>query len=260
MVSVVDLSTRTALSKSELTTAAMCQRRAYFMRTQPRPWVPIEKVTFGSAVDAGVMALVSQLRGHGKIIDPNVALSEAALVVTRDEIAVDFGEVEKALERFEPEIAPLFDWSFAATQHHIAIDLDGIGPVDSHPDICLFDGSVLDVKTAARAKTIEDVTLGIEMPWYALLREAETGITPPRVGYLTWVRTQKPYWQPLIADVTPEMLRRAAVMARAHASARELNDMAGENVALVGTPRSWSLCGDCLWNDTCELAPKDVAA
>ena len=116
---------------------------------------------------------------------------------------------------------------------------------------------MLDVKTAARAKTLADVTLNIELSWYALLRKAETGVTPPRVGYLTWVRTAKPYWQPLLADVTPEMLRRAEVMAKAHASARELNDMAGENVALVGTPRSWGLCADCQWADVCELAPKE---
>jgi PD-(D/E)XK nuclease superfamily len=248
-----DLTERKALSKSELNTAALCQRKAHYMRTVPRPFEPVEKVTFGAAVDAGVEVIVTALRaGVPLVID--TALAAAFAVVQRDGIAVDFDGVEDALRTFPEVVGPQFDWAFCATQPHIALTLPVIGDVDGHPDIILADGTILDVKTAARAKTPEDVRYGIELGFYALLREAEKGERAPQVGYITWLRQVKPMWQVLLEPVTDDMLRRADLWAAQYAYAVRINEKAGANVALTGTPRSWKLCNDCQWADICPLA------
>ena len=94
-----DLSRRTALSKTVLTQFDLCPTKTWFGIHDPRPWVGSEKMTFGSAVDAGVEVIVKGL-SSGQKPDLPRAFAAAAEVVERDAVEVVFSEVEDAIESF----------------------------------------------------------------------------------------------------------------------------------------------------------------
>ena len=125
MIRPTDLHLRTALSKSELVGADLCQTRAWYARHYHRPTPPKEEITFGSAVDAGVETIVGFLRS-GQPVNIETAYASAALIVERDlvEIAGGFSAVERALDGFAADVAPLYSWEYAATQHHIDVEID----------------------------------------------------------------------------------------------------------------------------------------
>lgn len=255
-----DLSTRTALSKSEMTAAHWCELSAYFARTSPRPYLPSADMTFGSCVDAAVEVAITALRSDQPIPIPR-ALAAAAEVALRDEQAIDMDAVELAVEQFGLVVAPAFDWSHALTQHTIRLPIDGLGDCEGHPDIILGD-LVLDVKTAKRAKTDEDVYLSPELGFYALLRERETGEPVRQVGYLTWLRLKKPMWQTLIRPVTPDLLAEGLTEARRRVNMRRLIDTVAakgaDPVAYFSGPRYAGRCLDCRFAEGCEVGQRRV--
>lgn len=261
---------RRAISKSFLQTADLCGNKAWLSLHDPQPFIGNERVTFGSALDAAVEQTVTALRAG---MPTNIAKAQeaAAFVIERDDQPVDLDEVMTAVHAFERDLAPHHDFAFCLTQHTIRVELEGIGPVEGHPDLILK--GIYDVKSAGKAKAADAAaTSYTELGLYALMREAETGIPVPEVGYWTWVRSKRPYWQEIIAPVTDAMRRishaRAAAYVRALEADAVLND--GARVPVNGTfpsgPKWAGMCNDCPyapWNTgTCAIAGEaiDVAA
>lgn len=246
-----DLSRRTVLSKSILTTFDLCQQQAYFDIHERRPLIPHERITFGSAVDAAVEQIVMALRA-GIPVPMRTVLAAAEEVMLRDDVGVDIDEVERAAERFLVEVAGKYDWSFCRTQPSIEVTFDDLGDAGGHPDLILRPNLVRDVKTAKKSKPDEPT---IELGWYALLVEQETMEPVPSVGYFTWVRTARPFWQILEFPVTDELRRwtreRAGGYVRARKADEVLNRKAtvARNYSFPGGPRFSSLC------DGCQYAP-----
>lgn len=215
---------RERLSKSFMNNA--CGEKAWLDIYDPRPWTPPEKVTFGTAVDAGCSTYIAMARrGDPTAIDMDAAYAAAALSVQDEPNPPDLEEVREAIDAF---VALPYDWSFCrigmaagtAKAFTMRLDLDGIGEVDAHPDIVLRDHSIWDMKTSKRSKP-EDAaaTSYTELAFYGICYEAMTGETVPEVGYLTWVRIKKPYWQQVAAPFTDEMRERAYAHARRWAAA-----------------------------------------
>jgi hypothetical protein len=265
-----DLSKRTALSKSLLGSFEMCQTKTWYGIHQPLPFVTNEKVVFGSAVDAGVEVVVKAL-SSGQPADLPRAFSAAAFIVEREDVELVFSQVEDAIESFLYDVVPSIDFTHAVTQANVTATVPGLGECNGHPDIIMDDGSVLDVKTSSRAKTVPSLELG----FYALLLEA-TGAAVPTVGYLNYVRLKKPYWhgytkragdtmgQPLIVDVTDDLRSFAYEKAHAYVRAKQADDMLNtigtDNYSMTGGPRFDSMCLDCPYNPSlggpCVIAVK----
>lgn len=267
---LVNRDPREYLSKSFMGTVEFCGWEAWHALHHPRPFLVTEKVAFGRAVDAGVMILIDAARA-GMVPELDRALAAAAESVLEADIEVDFGGIAHAIEAWLGQVHPEHDWAYSATQHHIRLELPGIGAVDAHPDIILRDQSIFDLKTSSRAKPADAArTAYRELGFYALLREAEKGQRPPRVGYITWVRSQRPYWQTLETPVTDEMLRKAwlnaATVARAIAADDLLNDgaEAPANYTFLNGPAWAGKCATCTYSPAnggpCEMAEEGADA
>ena len=253
MVAIVerpDLSQRTALSKSTLATFDLCQSKSWFAIHDPRPFVPNEKVTFGSAVDAGVEVILKYAR-MGEDPDLDKATEAAAYVIERDGVEVDPVDVQTALAAFVVQVLPKFDWSFVGLQSNLTATLEGLGECNGHPDIILGDNSVFDVKTSGRAKEVPSLELG----FYALLvEEVDPTQKVPRVGYINYIRSKRPFWQIVETPVTDELRRwayeKSAAYVRAKKADAALNAKAETpaNFSMTGGPRFASLCLDCPFN------------
>jgi len=257
-----DLSERTALSKSALAEFDICATKSWFSRNARAPFVPTEKVVFGSAVDAGVEVLIVQKRA-GFPPDAGQAERTAEAVVTSPQrnpagVAVDMDGVYRALADFavdpQGQMSPLasFDWQYAVTQRHLHAVIPPFGECDGHPDILIGPGdgtfgTVLDVKVAGKAKADNAVSLSVELGFYCLLVEAETGTRPATVGYLTWVRTKEPRWQVLTAPVTDLLIERTLYAARHYQYVKDAPEP-------FGGPRFASACADCPYRDECPIA------
>ena len=253
-----DLSQRTALSKSEITTAYWCELQAYHSRNDPRPWKPTPDMTFGSAIDAAVEIAITALRA-GQAIPVSTCLSAAAEMALRDDQAVDLDAVERAVEQFGIAVAPQFDWSTAITQPTIRVDIDGLGACEGHPDIIL-GSTILDVKASGKAKNEASVYFAPELAFYALIRERETGEPVERVGYLTWLRQVKPMWQVLVVDVTDDLRAEGMTYARRQVQRRRLIDAVSSKNAnpadFFSGPRFDSKCLDCAYVDVCSTGQR----
>lgn len=258
LVARPDLSARTALSKSALVGFDMCPTKAWFDIRQRAPIIPQEKITFGSAVDAGVEVVMTYLR-MGATIEAERAYAAAAEVCQRDDVDVKFDEVERAIDSFVVQVAATgYDFAYARFQETVRVeDLAGLGEAEGHPDVLLKDGRVFDVKTAMRAKTAEPT---LELGFYALLLEEAEGNPVPAVGYWTWVRTSRPYWQIVEFTVTDELRRwtveKAASYVRAKRADEVLNRDAATplNYSMTGGPMNRSLCGTCQYAPGCAIA------
>lgn len=255
-----DLSNRKGLSKSALTTFDLCQAQAWFQIHDPRPLIPNERIAFGSAVDAAVEQIVVFLRS-GQTVQMARVMAAVDEVMARDDVGVERDEVERAAERFVSDVAGLHDWAFARTQASIEVTLEGLGDGVGHPDIILRSNAVWDVKTAKRAKPEE---ASVELGWYALLVEQETDQPVPTVGYWTWVRVAKPYWQTISFPVTDELRRWTRERAGGYVRAKKADTIWNAktatpiNVSFPGGPKFPTLCSDCAYNPAnggpCALA------
>jgi hypothetical protein len=238
-----DLTQRTALSKSALTQFDMCQQLAWFDLHDRRPLITNERITFGSAVDAAVEQIVQQVRDTGAI-DMNLVMASASEIVTRDETDVDLDEVEKAAMQFPIQVKR--DWAGVATQPTIIVNLPDLGEISTHPDLVYADNSIDDVKTSKRAKADEPT---LELGFYALAVEAFDGRPVERVGYLTWVRTSRPYWQELSFPVTDELKRWTRERAGAYIRAKKADELLNRKAEV---PRNFSFPGGPSFRGMCE--------
>jgi hypothetical protein len=269
-----DLSRRTALSKSVLTAFDLCNHKAWFAIHDPRPFVPKEKVTFGSAVDAGTEVLIKYAR-MGETPDLERAMDAAGYIIERDGIDTDRAEVRHALGRFIADILPIRDWSRAQTQLTLRAELPGLGESEGHPDVVLPE-EVIDIKTTS-GKSAKDPR-SVELGFYVLLREA-IGDPVRHVTYMEWRRAEPVgslkvgKWVTSAYAVTDEFRRwtyeRAASYVRARKADVELNKrnkaraIAPANYSFPNGPRFPSLCSDCEWSPAvggpCAIAFLEVA-
>lgn len=263
---------RDRISKSFVQQAQTCGQKAWNMIHDPRPWVAPEKVTFGSAVDAGVEVIVKYLR-MGQDPDMSRALGAAMERVHGETNPPEQAEVWTALDNFlRWSVVQEVVWDYCTTQPHIRLELPGIGEVDAHPDLILSSGRateptvgecIVDVKTAKAAKPTNAAALSYtELGLYALLREAETGHRVGSVAYWTWVRTKKPWWQEVVAPVTDHLLRvarhRVAAVSRAIEADTLLNDgVTTPTNSVFTTPPRYG-CGDCQYQPDCTWAEEEV--
>ena len=251
---------RERLSKSFMNTA--CGEKAWLSIYRPRPWVAPEKVTFGTAVDAGCSAYIAMARiGDPSAIDLEVAYLAAHDAVKDEPNRPDMGEVQDAIDAFT---ALPFDWAFCrigaqagtAKAYTMRLELEGVPiPVECHPDVVLKDHSIWDIKTSNRAKPENAAeTSDTELSFYGICYEAFEGVTVPEVGYLTWTRTKAPRWQMVSADFTDDMRRRAYASARRWAAA--IKASSDDFNPFVFGPK-WG-CDDCQYHPAlggeCELA------
>ena len=243
-----DLTKRLALSKSALNDFEWCQTQAWFKRHYPLPIIPDEGLVFGSAVDAAVEQIVTFLRSDQPIQMERV-MAAAEEVIARDEIAVDVDDVEKAAERFVVEVAGNYDWSLCRTQASISLTLDDLGDVSGHPDLILSGNRVRDVKTSKKQKP-DEVT--IELGFYALLVEEETGEPVPDVGYFTWVRVKRPYWQRLEFPVTDELRRWTREWAGSYVRAVKADEYLNRKTP---NPKNYSFGGGPKYRGKCATCP-----
>ncbi len=248
-----DLTTRTALSKSEISLGEWCGIQGFYARTAPRKWIVTPDMTFGSCIDAAVELAITALRA-GQPIPVDKCLAAAAEVALRDEAEVNFDEVEEAIHQFGVVIAPMYDWSNALLQHTIRVNIDGLGDCEGHPDIIVGD-LILDVKAAGKAKTEDGIYFSPELAFYALIRERETGDPVRHVGYLVWVRTQRPKWQPIVVPVTADLLAEGMTHARRQVHQRKLIDTVfakgADPAEFFGGPKFDTKCLTCAWADLC---------
>lgn len=261
-----DLSKRTNLSKSSLVTADLCGAKAWLEIHDRRPLIPAENITFGSAVDAGVEVILTQVRA-GQVIEEVRYMAAATEMMARDDTGVSADEVGNALFMFTGAIVPHYDFAYCALQETLREDLPELGEAEGHPDVMLADGSIYDVKTAKRGKPEDAAGTSIELGFYALLAEA-SGKTVPRIGYWTWVRTRSPAWQMVDSPVTPEIRRRTFELAAAYVRAKRADEVlnrklaAPQNWTFPSGPRNLSLCGSCQYNPIvggpCRLAVQEV--
>jgi hypothetical protein len=244
-----DLSQRTWLSKSQLTAADICGQKAWLEIHHRRPFIPDEKTTFGSAVDAAVEAIIKDARA-GRVPSQDALMSAARGAMERNGIDVDLDQVDDAAHAFIRDILPAHDWGGAELQRRLHVDIPGWGEVDGHPDI-LLPGAVWDVKTSARMK---DTARTVELGLYALLAALETGLPVAEVGYFCWVRTKKPYWQTISTPVTADFRAWTRERVDAYVRARNadvlLNKGVGEpvNWSFPGGPRNGSICKGCQYS------------
>lgn len=258
-----DLSARTSLSKSALAVADLCGQKAWQEIHHRRPMIPNPDVTFGSAVDAALEQVLMAARA-GLPIDTAQPMAAAAEIVERDGIEIHMDEVAAAVHDFTRDILPAHDWALCGLQVHLNAEIEGWGECDGHPDIVLGDGSVWDNKTSKRKK---ETARSLELGFYALLREATTGIAVPEVGYFTRVRVSRPYWQTISTPVTDEFRdwtrERVDAYVRATRADALLNRAGGEpvNWTFPSGPKNGGLCRTCQYNPMfggpCPMAVTD---
>lgn len=259
-----DLSARTVLSKSAIASADWCQTAAWFELHARRPIIQTERLVFGSCLDAAVEQLMVAARA-GLRMEEAKPLLAAEEVLARSEFKdVDLTEIATACDRFVQGVMPHYDFGLVALQPELHEDVPGIGEVQGHPDVILTTNRVRDVKSAKRAKGDTDAATSIELGLYALLLEANTGKPTIDVGYWTWCRTSKPYWQILEAPVTDEMRRRTRAVASAYVRAKSADELLNRGMAhpinftFTGGPKFAGKCADCQYapavGGPCQIA------
>lgn len=252
-----NLEGRTGLSKSVLQTFQFCETEAWWKLHDPRPFIPNEAVTFGSAVDRGAEVYIIAARA-GLTADDLTDLHERAWEAAWDKVAEDaaeFGvevessELTHALHSFHRDIIPSFDWTAVRTQAHINLPMEGLGECDGHPDIIFADNRVADVKTGSPKQTARTLELG----FYALLVEAETGQPVPSVSYIYWNRKlQKPKWGVVTEHVTDEFRRWAYEGAAAYVRAKRADEVLNRQNAKLGREaENYSFGGGPAWAGKC---------
>lgn len=244
---------RVGISKSLVVTP--CERKGLYSETVrdesgrrlrfPMP----ERVIFGQAVDSAHSAIVDAAR-EGRHYSVAMGVSAGMLRLdspTSEHIDADLFETQLALAltKFlnEPDGLARIPLEGIRIQGDDGESLAWDGLVGT-PDYILGDGSILDVKTAARSYPADKAWKSAEMPFYALLATGWNGGTiPPRLIYQTYVRSAKPYWQWLEWPGTADLV---AIGAEYVAHWRAL--LAAGDVDLA-TPNT-AFCGDCPWRES----------
>lgn len=244
---------RVGLSKSLMTSP--CQRKGFYGETvrdesgrRLRSAMP-EKVHFGAALDSAHSYIVERIR-DGQAWNTSTALAVGTSRVTDADWADEpdwetFGiQLENALNLFRSQPDGL-----KRLQPYIeGIRIQGndgkslrAGDVIGTPDYLFADGSVLDLKSAGRTYTASKFTQSAEMPVYAFLAAAETGVIPPRLIYQVYVRLQRPYWQWIEVPGTAAHVE----LGRLHAAQWRKGIAAGDADLFAFDT---GFCGDCAFS------------
>ncbi len=195
---------RVGLSKSLMTNP--CERKGWYSEHvrdadgKRLHFAMPEKVHFGSAVDSAHLEIV-YAASQGKEPDLDLAVE---MGMKRARLGNSSEDID--WETFEVQLRNAMTLFLRDPNGLARIPLEGIrfqgangqslhaDDVIGTPDYLLGDGSVMDVKTAKRKKTLNDFWRSAEMPLYAYLATAEHGVLPPKLIYQVYVRVTKPYW------------------------------------------------------------------
>jgi hypothetical protein len=259
---------RTGISKSLITSTALCNRKGWFaekIRTADGARLPLiapERVAFGAALDESILEIVVAIRENAPWDLRTVHHMGVQAAMTRphrDDIDWDKfqGELFVALELFQSDILrdglgepPVVDFHGALVQgingDSIRVNTDSFGDVIGTPDFIISGRTrangrdlVLDLKSGARAKSEKDLR-SAEMAFYAYLYAQKWGGDLPDVGYLTYIRTKTPRFQFITGTATADHLRiaEAYIATTKSVVARETADEVGFTT---------SFCGSCEW-------------
>jgi hypothetical protein len=128
-----------------------------------------------------------------------------------------------------PEIQPVL------VEEQIVIEVPAIRtPLLGILDVSTEDGLVLDIKTAARAKTQQDVDESMQLSMYHLAYTARTGQPPAGVGLEVLVDTKTPKRQRLVSTRSERDLGVLAQRVNAMVAGVEAG------VFLPAAPGSWA--------------------
>lgn len=260
---------RTGISKSLITSTALCNRKGWFaekIRTADGGRLPLiapERVAFGAALDEAILEIVVAIRENApwdlRTVH-HLGVQAAMTRPHRDDIDWEKfkGDLWVALELFRSDILqeatgerPLIDFHGALVQgingDSIRVETRSFGEVIGTPDFIISGKTrangrdlVLDLKSGARAKSERDLR-SAEMAFYAYLYAQKWGGDLPDVGYLTFIRTKTPRFQIITGAATADHLRiaEAYIATTKSVVARETPDEVGFTT---------SFCGSCEWN------------
>jgi hypothetical protein len=259
---------RTGISKSLITSTALCNRKGWFaekIRTADGGRLPLiapERVAFGAALDESILEIVVAIRENAPWDLRTVHHMGVQAAMTRphrDDIDWEKfqGELWVALELFQSDILrdglgepPVVDFHGALVQgingDSIRVNTRAFGDVIGTPDFIISGRTrangrdlVLDLKSSARAKSERDLR-SAEMAFYAFLYSQKWGGDLPDVGYLTFIRTKTPRFQFITGTATADHLRiaEAYIATTKSVVARETADDVGFTT---------SFCGSCEW-------------
>ncbi|NBW12950.1 MAG: hypothetical protein EBR82_33510 [Caulobacteraceae bacterium] len=258
---------RTGISKSLITSTALCNRKGWFaekIRTADGGRLPLvanERIAFGSALDEAILFIVEAVRVNEQwAIDEALARGVRAAMDRPNDGTIDWpkfsDELWTALRLFVEDIlgggvnAPLVDFHGALLQgingDSIRVNTRAFGEVIGTPDFIISGKTrangrdlVLDLKSGARAKSERDLR-SAEMAFYAYLYAQKWGGDLPDVGYLTFIRTKVPRFQIITGTATADHLRiaEAYIATTKSVVARDTADEVGFTT---------SFCGSCEW-------------
>jgi hypothetical protein len=254
---------RTGISKSLITSTALCGRKGWFSEHvrlpdgSRVPWILPERVAFGAALDEAVLSIAFAERTNTSW-NPYEVLADGMGAVRgkKTEPGIDWLKFEDDLKiaidlfvfdvlRHGSSEAPLVDFHGSKLQ-----GLDGeslrVGDLIGTPDFILSGDTrpngrtlILDLKASSRSKSEKDLR-SAELSYYAWLWAAYTKGDLPDVGYLTYVRKTKPTYQLLTGSVTSAQLLLAEEYVKTTRSIMSAG--AQEDVAF-----STNFCGSCEW-------------
>jgi hypothetical protein len=260
---------RTGISKSLITSTALCNRKGWFaekIRTADGARLPLiapERVAFGAALDEAILEIVVAIREDAPWsiqTAHHLGVQAGMTRPHRDDIDWDKFKADLwvALELFVSDVllegmgeSPLIDFHGALVQgingDSIRVQTEAFGDVIGTPDFIISGTTrangrdlVLDLKSGARAKSEKDLR-SAEMAFYAYLYAQKWGGDLPDVGYLTFIRTKTPRFQIITGAATADHLRiaEAYIATTKSVVARETPDEVGFTT---------SFCGSCEWN------------
>lgn len=233
---------RVGISKSALTSSAICMRKSYYaekVRDSEGRRVPLkmnEPILFGKAVDAMTLYAVAGQRAGETWTDEEAidyGISDAQKSSPADINPESFREeMTLAMTGFRPYLEALMlragDGGKVWLQGWDGESLRS-GDLIGTPDIIVESSrddeppTVIDVKTGKRRKTEADL-IGVEMGYYAHLYRAVRGHAGVlRVAYLSWSRTKNPAWYYVEKEVeeNQERVAQSQLTALRHALASD---------------------------------------
>jgi hypothetical protein len=260
---------RTGISKSLITSTALCNRKGWFaekIRTADGARLPLiapERVAFGAALDEAILEIVVAIRENAPWDLRTVHHLGVQAAMTRphkDDIDWEKFKADLwlALELFRSDVLqegtgekPLINFQGSLVQgingDSIRVQTRAFGDVIGTPDFIISGKTrsngrdlVLDLKSGARAKSEKDLR-GAEMAFYAYLYAEKWGGDLPDVGYLTFIRTKVPRFQIITGPATADHLRLAEqyLITTKSVVARETAEEVGFTT---------SFCASCEWN------------
>lgn len=256
---------RSGLSKSTVLAGSYCGRKAHYIETvrnadgsRVSNAMP-ERVVFGAAVDVASLALMAWHKE--RLMDDERHMldlaTELGMDAAREKQCSDFIDWEDFRKELALAVFMLQRWlvssgmSTTLQQWASFQGLDGeslryddpeFGELVGTPDMLIKseDGeiTVVDVKAAARKKSVSDLH-SAEMSFYVYLSRRALALDYyPGVAYLTWVRSRSPEWQ-LVAGPSSE---EHEVLARQYIRSTKSAIMNAE-----ATTFNTGMCSSCDW-------------